>query len=84
MIRGASRRSEGLAKSASGSLPAGGVRPSRASQAFGAAAAVSKFWGKKTEDQQAWEMRYIKNNLLKGAILGATKGRADAAWNSST
>ena len=42
------------------------------------------FWGKKTDEQQAWEMRYIKNNLLKGAILGATKGRADAVWNSST
>ena len=42
------------------------------------------FWGMKTADQQNWELHYIKNHLLKGAILGATEGRADAAWNSST
>ena len=42
------------------------------------------FWGKKTDEQQTMEMYYIRNYLLKGAILGATKGRADAAWNSST
>jgi hypothetical protein len=44
----------------------------------------SKFWGMKTKDQQAWELHRIKNHFLKGAILGATEGRADAAWNSST
>ena len=44
----------------------------------------SKFWGMKTKDQQKMETHYIRNYLLKGAILAATKGRADAAWNSST
>ena len=44
----------------------------------------SAFFGMKTADQQAWEMRYIRNHHLKGVILGATEGRADAAWNSST
>ena len=42
------------------------------------------FWGKKTKNQQQFELRYVKNRLLKGAILGATKGGADPAWNSST
>ena len=44
----------------------------------------SKFWGMKTHDQQTWEMYHIRNHHLKGAILGATEGSADAAWNSST
>ena len=44
----------------------------------------AKWWGKKTTDQQKRDIYYIKNHLLKGAILGATEGRADAAWNSST
>ena len=44
----------------------------------------SALWGMKTKDQQASEMYQIKNHHLKGAILGATEGRADAAWNSST
>ena len=44
----------------------------------------SVLWGMKTKDQQASEMYQIKNHHLKGAILGATEGSADAAWNSST
>jgi len=44
----------------------------------------AKWWGKKTKDQQKTERHHILNHLLKGACLGATEGRADAAWNSST
>ena len=44
----------------------------------------AKWWGKKTTGQQHDELYYIRDHLLKGAILGATKGRAEAAWNSST
>ena len=40
----------------------------------------AKWWGKKTGDQQRFESHYIVEHLLKGAILGATEGRADAAW----
>ena len=43
-----------------------------------------KWWAKKTAGQQGTELYYLRNYLLKGAILGATEGRADAAWNSST
>ena len=38
----------------------------------------AKLWGKKTDDQQHDELYYIRNHLLKGAILGATEGHADA------
>ena len=44
----------------------------------------AKWSGKKTTGQQHDELYYIRDHLLKGAILGATKGRAEAAWNSST
>jgi len=43
-----------------------------------------KYWGMKTKERQEMDMKSIKRRLLKGAILGATEGRADAAWNSST
>ncbi len=42
------------------------------------------WWGKKTQDQQREELYHIRNHHLKRVILGATEGRADAAWNSST
>ena len=42
------------------------------------------WFGKSMHEQQTLELHHIRNRLLKGAILGATEGGTDAAWNSST